>query len=131
MSSVVFSLSFVLNDHHKSLFILSFISFIVSKPQVHDAQLQLCHLKEPSGKDASSPLRNGLVDPEVIRQKLADHKSSAEKNGEKETLELRRLTEELDQVRKENAVWKQQALTLRGMLRSCNALWFRIEKNTE
>jgi len=82
--------------------------------QVHDAQLQLCHLKEPSTKDASSPLRNGLVDPEVIRQKLADHKTSTETNGEKETLDQRRLTEELEQVKKENAVWKQQALTLRG-----------------
>lgn len=84
--------------------------------QIHDAQLQLCQLKEYSEKDASSPLRNGLVDPQVIRQKLADHKISAqvEGSGERETLELRRQTEELDQVKRENAVWKQQALTLRG-----------------
>ena len=80
--------------------------------------MQLCHVREPSGKDASSPLRNGLVDPEKIRQKLAEHKSSHqyESTGDRETLEQRRLMEELEQVKKENAVWKQQALTLRGNL---------------
>ena len=84
--------------------------------KIHDTQLQLCHSKESSAKDASSPLRNGLVDPDVIRQKLADHKLShqSDATGESETLDQRRLAEELNQVKRENAVWKQQALTLRG-----------------
>ena len=57
------------------------------------------------------------MDPEVIRQKLAAHKhatQSADTGSNRETIELRRLTEELEQVKKENAVWKQQALTLRS-----------------
>ena len=84
--------------------------------KIHDTQLQLCHSKGSSAKDASSPLRNGLVDPDVIRQKLADHKLShqSDATGEGESLDQRRLAEELNQVKRENAVWKQQALTLRG-----------------